>query len=1288
VIPPGTQTKYINTMDTNEKYYGYSSTMSFILFDRINNQLNSVIDSKMSNSYLKSAALSQGQSNLDIASLYYSKTNYIIIFDIQKEAMKNIYNINHDIVYQEYNKSNYLLILFENNTLGLITNSFSLQKSEEDKNVDIIQTNGKVVSFQWYPFCTINENTFCYCNTDNEIYYINLNNDKKYESKISLNHHKEYKGNKIVNVQWYISDENYKYILVGFDTSDICLCDMSPNNTTVITKFERNGKNLNKLLWIKNEPGLFMAFYNNSSKICIYNVSSSNVKSVTKFTDKNITNCLLLTNPVGSENKLLLSLTDGTLQIYDLNNKKMEKNVTKGHSGTIFDLKFSPFLEGILATCSIDGTIKIWNIYNEKKNVTLVSSNRGIIKEESKSQIISIKWSPIKENEELLLCGDSKNSIKIWDITKQKVISQLNLNVVTENKNANSNNTNTKSGNSTPNNLNKNFNVIGLDWNEENTILATCNIFVFIINFIANKLILKDVINLHTKAFKIEFSPYSSDKKTGTFAVACFDWKIRIYEISKIKQSVNITPSKVLIGHKNQIFGLSYKPLINNIDKNKHLLASGSDDYRVGIWDLSSQEPKAKFLLGHTDKVRNVVWFKEENMLISGSWDGIAFIWDINYYICVSIINQHKSDIYGIDTNINYPYLFATSSRDCSIIILNYVNNPIKIISLYKSNNYNENNLIKEKHPKLYNELKNVENNDNISKAEIISKYFLSYPCIKEFYDIIKIIMHKSEHSTDNNKIFHAADLYSAYKSKILKIEFDYNNKPNNFGQNDINKKNLIFDAIMKCAAINDWEKFCELNILINNWKKALMFAPKVSKKYWEDLIFRYNKYLKEKKGEAKEDKNSNELDIANNKLLYGILESSISKDIKEPFDILLKGKEYKNCLLLYIRNIINKNDNKKEKFSMGNFFNQPSDEDRIIDLINKIKNNENNENFYELMKIINLLVKERINESKIIEAVCILLSVNQIILSIKLLIGLDQYELAYYLMDISQNYLYEDIIYINLMKNSIKSSKYNNHIELINICPNKKIKILLYKLMLNSNIKLEGKEEKEYNELITNAKKDYNNDKEMDIFLKLNNNYKDSLTEIVNKYYDILLEKIFDENINIEALTDINALFNILRIYNFNFKLNSNKKTKENTHKKILLIIIFLETLNKNCTSVKSLIDKFLKFSKVEEINELDENEKIIVSLGNDFYKSINNESLFNINFNLHLTLRKNVNLKKIQNNFNTTLKENQYGYVNSLNRFNCDLENKFYFHHSSLKNKILEMNKYIQIIDEINDN
>ena len=1261
-------------MDINEKYYGYGSTMSFILFNRINNQLLSVIDNKMNNSYLKLASLSQSHSNLDIVALYYSKTNYIIIFDIQKEIVKNIFNINNDLIFQEYNKNNYLLMLFENNTLGLIKNSFSLGSDENDKNIEIIQTYGKVVIFQWYPYCSFDENSFCYCNSNNEVYYVNLNNEKKFESKISLNSKiKEYKNNKIITIQWYRSNEKYKYILIGFDTSDICLCDMSSNNTSIITKFEKSGKNLNKLIWMENEPGLFMAFYKNSSKISIFNVSSPNVKSITKITDKNIFNCCLLSNPYGSENKLLLALADGDLQLYNLNSNKLEKNITKGHSGTIFDLKFSPFLEGTFATCSIDGTIKIWNIYNDKKNITLVSSNRGIIKEENKTQIISIKWSPIEENKDLLLCGDSKNNIKIWDISKLKIIAQLELKFTNENYN---NNINDKNNNKSP----KNYNVIGLDWNEDNIILATCNTFIFIINFTINKLILNDIINIYSKLYKIVFSPYIQEKQNSTFSVACSDARIRIYEISKIKQSANISPTNILSGHKNCVFGLSYKP-INKKDnnQNKYLLASGSDDYKVGIWDLSHKEPKVKFLLGHSDKVRNVIWFKDDNILISGSWDGIAFIWDINYFICLSIINHHKSDIYGIDINNKYPYLFATSSRDCSISINSYLKNPIKNIFLYK--NINENDMIKENHPNLYNQLKNIDNSDNISRAESISNYFLCYPCLKEFYDIIRIILKKSEHSTDNNKIFHITDLYSAYKSKILKIEFDYNNNSNNFNQNEIYKNNIISEAIIKCAAINDWEKFCELNILLNNWKKAIMFAPKVSKKYWEDMIIRYNNYLIEIKKDGYKNTNS-KTNWSNDILLYNLLESSITKDIYGPFNLLLKEKEYKNCLLLYIKNIINKNKKNENENENNLLFNELDEEDRIIELINRIKNNENNDIFVELMNIINLLVKEKIIENKKIEAACILLSVNQITLTIKLLIRLDEIELAFYLMDITHNYLYEDIIYISLMKNSLKLSNYKNHITLINICPNKKVKILLYKLLLNNNIELEKSDKEKYDELISGLKNS-NNDKEINIFLNLNNNPKEYLSNIINKYFDILLEQIIDENIKFDTLKEINELFNILRINNFDIYLINNKK--ENYEKKLLLIIIFLETLNRNSFCIKLLVDKYLKLSKIDEINELDDNEKIIISLGNDLYKNINNESLFNINFNLHLTLRKKVNLKQIQQNYDKIIKENNLGKVNVLNRFNCEPENKFYLNNSLMKNIIFEINKYIIINDNL---
>ena len=1241
-------------MDINEKYFGYGSTMSFILFNRIENNLNLIIDNKLSSTYLKCASLSKSLSNLDLVSLYYSKTNYLIIFDILKGCTKNIIDINNEIIYHDYNTNNYLLILFENGTLGIIKDTSRLI-------LDILPNYQKVVIFRWYPYCGLDENIFGFCNSDNEVYMVNLNSEKKYETKIELNNKiKEYKGNIIIEAQWYLSDNNYKYFLIGFDSSDICLCDMSIDNTTIITKFERTGKNLSKLIWIKNEPGAFLVFYKNSARISIFNVSSPNPKYVTKFTEKNISNCLLLT--YGNENKLLFSLTDGEVDIYDLDHKKIEKLLTKGHSGTIFDLKFSPFIEGVIATCSIDGMIKIWNIYDTDKNITtLINSRMGITKEEDKPQIISIKWSPIEENKNLLLCGDSKSTLRIWDIQKKKVICELIL----KNENNNLNNCNDTPKTPIDTKVKKEikyYNIIGIDWNEENVIIASCNTSIYVINFTGNKLILTDVINVHIKLCKIVYSPYPEEKHSQTFSVACADGKIRIYEIARLKYGTNISPIKILSGHNNQVFGLNYKPYNGS---KKYILASGSDDYKVGLWDLSypqQNNQKVRFLYGHTDKVRNVVWFKEENILISGSWDGLAFIWDIEHYICLSIINKHKSDVYGIDTNNINPYLFATSSRDCSICVFNYNLNPIEHIILYKQ----DIKLFEDNYPYLFSKLKNIDNNDKISKAEIISEYFLSYPCLKEFFDILRIIYNKSEHNTDNNKIFHITDLYSAYKSNILKAEFDFNNNT----IKDNNKISLINEAILKCATINDWEKFCELNILINNWKKALMFAPKVSKKYWEDLIIRYNQHL-------------NEENNKDDKILFKLLESSITKDIKDSLNLLQKQKEYENCLLLYIRNMINKKEkiNDKEGNSKINFLEDINEEERINNLINQIKNDKNGENYFELMNIINLSVIDKLSEYKIIEAVCIFLSVNQISLAIKLLISLAQFELAFYLMDISKEYLYEDIIYMNLLKQSIKINNYKNHLKLINICENKKIKIRMYKQLLNNKIDLESKDKIEFDNLI-NEIKNNNKDNEIDIFLNLNNNFEKYICEIVDKYYINLLTQLYAEKLKIETLIEINELFNELRIYNLDIQVKNDKK--KCIMKKIILIIIILETLNNNCTSVKILINKFLKISNVQNINELDENEKLIISIGNYFYKSIKNESLFNINFNLNLSLKKNVNFGKLKEDFNKDMKNSKLKKIDILNRFRCDLYNKFFLHTSNKKNIVLESNKFIEIFQE----
>ena len=143
-------------MDINEKYFGYGSTMSFILFNIIENNLNLIIDNKLSSTYLKCASLSKSLSNLDLVSLYYSKTNYLIIFDILKGCTKNIIDINNEIIYHDYNTNNYLLILFENGTLGIIKDTSRLI-------LDILPNYQKVVIFRWYPYCGLDENIFGFC---------------------------------------------------------------------------------------------------------------------------------------------------------------------------------------------------------------------------------------------------------------------------------------------------------------------------------------------------------------------------------------------------------------------------------------------------------------------------------------------------------------------------------------------------------------------------------------------------------------------------------------------------------------------------------------------------------------------------------------------------------------------------------------------------------------------------------------------------------------------------------------------------------------------------------------------------------------------------------------------------------------------------------------------------------------------------------------------------------------------------------------------------------------------
>src|SRR5208282_1490413 len=77
---------------------------------------------------------------------------------------------------------------------------------------------------------------------------------------------------------------------------------------------------------------------------------------------------------------------------------------------------------------------------------------------------------------------------------------------------------------------------------------------------------------------------------------------------------------QTLSGHTNSVVSLAFSP-------NSRLLASGSWDNSIKIWDVSAGRD-VKDLIGHTNIV-NSVCFVSNGLVISGSGDDTVKMWDV-----------------------------------------------------------------------------------------------------------------------------------------------------------------------------------------------------------------------------------------------------------------------------------------------------------------------------------------------------------------------------------------------------------------------------------------------------------------------------------------------------------------------------------------------------------------------------------------------------------------------------------------------------------------------------------
>ena len=218
---------------------------------------------------------------------------------------------------------------------------------------------------------------------------------------------------------------------------------------------------------------------------------------------------------------------DSTIKFWDLETMKLKSSLV-GHSGIIWSISASPDRK-LLASSSGDKTIRIWNIADEKTVKILNGHTEGVVK---------VAFSP---DGKILGSSSYDKTIKLWDIESEKVIDTL-------------------------------YGHSQIVWS---------------IKFIKN----------------------------GDYLISVSDDKaIRIWNLKE-------KGFQELLGHLGSIYSLAVSP-------DEKFFATGSADKLVKIWNFSEKREEISFS-GHTEAVWSVNYHPSGKFLASAGDDSTIRVWNI-----------------------------------------------------------------------------------------------------------------------------------------------------------------------------------------------------------------------------------------------------------------------------------------------------------------------------------------------------------------------------------------------------------------------------------------------------------------------------------------------------------------------------------------------------------------------------------------------------------------------------------------------------------------------------------
>ena len=327
--------------------------------------------------------------------------------------------------------------------------------------------------------------------------------------------------------------------------------------------------------------------------------------------------------PDGS--KLVSAGVDGTIRQWELTNAGQEPRILSGHQGGIHSIALSGDRSALaqLASAGDDGTIRLWDPANPTDTPLL------LIRDLPVSDIA------FSEGGDKLAAGTNDGRLLLWDPqtpeSQPEIVDGANKGLITSI-------------------------VFSPDGN---TLVSARD---------DGAIILRDTSDIAAELQPENFLVAIGGDKTYALAIsadgstlaAAGDEKIRLIDLSNPDSNVRILTGNNDVSHDGPINSVAF-----SADGSQ--LASGGQDSKVILWDLSSYGSEPQLLSGHNNWISAVEFSPNRPLLASASGDKTIRIWDLsNLNKQPQILDGHEDAVLDLAFSEDGSTL-ASSSSDSTI---------------------------------------------------------------------------------------------------------------------------------------------------------------------------------------------------------------------------------------------------------------------------------------------------------------------------------------------------------------------------------------------------------------------------------------------------------------------------------------------------------------------------------------------------------------------------------------------------------------------------------------------